>query len=259
VSACGNLCTFRIISDKFFSCRDEVEIVIHSEAAFASVSYLRIKTAHLEDKDPACVAPLICPPELDELSEEIFQALRKLHSSAPESTSAPYRHLSDEVAAFPSSSSTPNFARKGDWFSLSNITATTSTSLDSEVESLFASLESTLSSHNLSSERIQHVNLYLRSMADFAQVNAIYKTQFGSAPPSRACIAIGPALWKTAVMEVMGWQRSEKTGSDGMETRKALHVQGRSYWAPANIGPYSQSVIVSLFRFTQLLAAQMLI
>lgn len=27
--------------------------------------------------------------------------------------------------------------------------------------------------------------------------------------------------------------------------RQALHVQGLSYWAPANIGPYSQAVIVS--------------
>jgi diphthine-ammonia ligase len=27
--------------------------------------------------------------------------------------------------------------------------------------------------------------------------------------------------------------------------RDTMHVQGISYWAPANIGPYSQSVIVS--------------
>ena len=26
--------------------------------------------------------------------------------------------------------------------------------------------------------------------------------------------------------------------------RETMHVQGVSYWAPANIGPYSQSVIV---------------
>jgi diphthine-ammonia ligase len=27
--------------------------------------------------------------------------------------------------------------------------------------------------------------------------------------------------------------------------RETMHVQGISYWAPANIGPYSQSVVVS--------------
>lgn len=28
--------------------------------------------------------------------------------------------------------------------------------------------------------------------------------------------------------------------------RETMHVQGISYWAPANIGPYSQSVVVSI-------------
>lgn len=31
--------------------------------------------------------------------------------------------------------------------------------------------------------------------------------------------------------------------------RDTMHVQGISYWAPANIGPYSQSVVVSVDRF----------
>lgn len=30
--------------------------------------------------------------------------------------------------------------------------------------------------------------------------------------------------------------------------RDTMHVQGISYWAPANIGPYSQSVVVSIYR-----------
>lgn len=33
---------------------------------------------------------------------------------------------------------------------------------------------------------------------------------------------------------------AERTSLD----RQALHVQGLSYWAPANIGPYSQAIIV---------------
>ena len=28
------------------------------------------------------------------------------------------------------------------------------------------------------------------------------------------------------------------------EAKKALHVQSRSYWAPANIGPYSQAISI---------------
>lgn len=30
--------------------------------------------------------------------------------------------------------------------------------------------------------------------------------------------------------------------------RDTMHVQGISYWAPANIGPYSQSVVVCIHK-----------
>jgi diphthine-ammonia ligase len=32
---------------------------------------------------------------------------------------------------------------------------------------------------------------------------------------------------------------------DERNQKQTMHVQGMSYWAPANIGPYSQSVMVS--------------
>jgi diphthine-ammonia ligase len=32
---------------------------------------------------------------------------------------------------------------------------------------------------------------------------------------------------------------------DDQTQKQTMHVQGISYWAPANIGPYSQSVVVS--------------
>lgn len=37
------------------------------------------------------------------------------------------------------------------------------------------------------------------------------------------------------------------------DTREALHVQSISYWAPANIGPYSQAVKVIRFFIRVLL------
>jgi hypothetical protein len=36
--------------------------------------------------------------------------------------------------------------------------------------------------------------------------------------------------------------------SGRVQGRQALHVQGLSYWAPANIGPYSQAVSVCSFK-----------
>jgi len=34
--------------------------------------------------------------------------------------------------------------------------------------------------------------------------------------------------------------------SSSLPTKKALHVQSRSYWAPANIGPYSQAIAIPM-------------
>lgn len=72
----------------------------------------------------------------------------------------------------------------------------------------------------------------------FARVNAVYSTFFGSSPPSRACVAANlPELYRVC-LECIAY--AEKSPSD----RQALHVQGLSYWAPANIGPYSQAVTI---------------
>lgn len=73
----------------------------------------------------------------------------------------------------------------------------------------------------------------------FAAVNAVYRTFFGTSPPARACVAVDlPAPFRVK-LECIAY--AENTPSE----RTALHVQGLSYWAPANIGPYSQAIIVS--------------
>jgi len=41
------------------------------------------------------------------------------------------------------------------------------------------------------------------------------------------------------------------TPSSSSPPRKALHVQSRSYWAPANIGPYSQAISIPLHSNNQ--------
>lgn len=72
----------------------------------------------------------------------------------------------------------------------------------------------------------------------FPAVNAIYKTFFGISPPTRACVATPLPLGERLRLEAVAFVGEDKD-------RKALHVQSLSYWAPANIGPYSQSVIVN--------------
>lgn len=88
-----------------------------------------------------------------------------------------------------------------------------------------------------------HITLLLSSMELFPEANAAYVQYFGTSPPSRACVAIPLPEGERIRVEVVGFDdQAEGTPVGG---RTALHVQGLSYWAPANIGPYSQAVTVS--------------
>ena len=48
-------------------------------------------------------------------------------------------------------------------------------------------------------------------------------------------------------MDVIGWKNpleQELINAQYTPTRKTLHAQSISHWAPANIGPYSQAIKV---------------
>ena len=73
----------------------------------------------------------------------------------------------------------------------------------------------------------------------FLRVNAVYGTFFGVSPPARACVGVDLPPGVRVKLECIAFAE-HKIGD-----RQALHVQGLSYWAPANIGPYSQAITVS--------------
>ncbi|KAL1890252.1 hypothetical protein Sste5346_008406 [Sporothrix stenoceras] len=85
----------------------------------------------------------------------------------------------------------------------------------------------------------------LRRMADFPAFNAVYGTLFTGAPnpPSRVTIACGEELPEGVDVAVFLSVLDDTTKTNAAH-RQGLHVQSRSYWAPANIGPYSQAVSV---------------
>ena len=74
-------------------------------------------------------------------------------------------------------------------------------------------------------------------MSTFPEINQAYKTFFGTSPPSRACVAVDLPAGINVRLDCIAYE-------DTTNERRALHVQGFSYWAPANIGPYSQAIIV---------------
>lgn len=103
-------------------------------------------------------------------------------------------------------------------------------------------LEAKLSAFSISPRHIISTTILLRSMSDFAEMNDFYKRLFSFAnPPARITIACGDLLPDSALVMFS----AVATKSD-LSERRGLHVQSLSYWAPANIGPYSQAVATPL-------------
>ncbi|KAK8930410.1 Diphthine--ammonia ligase [Metarhizium anisopliae] len=102
-----------------------------------------------------------------------------------------------------------------------------------------SSIKSLLSTNGLDSSQITGVLILLRNMADFSIINSEYGKLFTKPnPPSRITISSGDLLPqdRNIVMYITAPVANAKVARNG------LHVQSRSYWAPANIGPYSQAI-----------------
>lgn len=93
-----------------------------------------------------------------------------------------------------------------------------------------------------STEDIVFATVLLRSMSDFALMNQVYVSLFKKPnPPARVTVACGDALPSNVRVMV-----SFVIDRGARDRRQGLHVQSRSYWAPANIGPYSQAMSIPL-------------
>lgn len=104
-----------------------------------------------------------------------------------------------------------------------------------------------------------HITLLVPHISLFPLANQAYSTWFGVSPPSRATVAV-PLPEEVGVrVEVIGFDdRLGRAGEGSKEGkiggRSSLHVQSLSYWAPANIGPYSQAITVSCLVLHQYFA-----
>nr|POE63577.1 diphthine--ammonia ligase [Quercus suber] len=97
-----------------------------------------------------------------------------------------------------------------------------------------------LSEHGHSVNDIAYTSIIMRDMADFPVINAVYGSFFTRPnPPARVTIACLDVLPVDAHLALAFTSTKSKS-----ESRNCLHVQSQSYWAPANIGPYSQAIAV---------------
>jgi len=243
-------------SEKKGSLRKDTETVIHSDNAFATVAYLRITNAILVPKENSNIHLLTVPPLLE---NEFLRVQDKLQEEVDENFEWPNTDLNMDIVPIVNCSS----SRVGNWVSVCNVQRCFSEpkqdmfiSLEDEVEECFTILQgeffkrpnrvhSSLSCHlehlgryQLNISDCTNINIFISSIDLFSRINIIYGKYFGTSPPSRTCVAVDlphpirVRLDCTAFIE------------PSPSARQALHVQGLSYWAPANIGPYSQAVVV---------------
>ena len=112
-------------------------------------------------------------------------------------------------------------------------------SVEQQMDSLLERLSAIITKFDLKPSSIIFSTLLLRSMADFKTINDRYSTLFAEPnPPARVTVACGDLLPQGVDVTLSVLVDMHHRG------RRALHVQSRSYWAPANIGPYSQAYSV---------------
>lgn len=163
------------------------------------------------------------PPLLTEPFDDIVKDLGPLGDSSSATRISSYDYISLERASLVSGT-----------IYISNL-CSSKTSTEDQIIDIFDKLKIHLDHYNVTFANIQSANLFISDMSEFAAINAIYKSYFTEPlPPARCCV-------ETALPEPFKALLSVRVIPD-LTKKHGLHVQSRSYWAPSNIGPYSQTV-----------------
>ncbi|KZF26700.1 adenine nucleotide alpha hydrolases-like protein [Xylona heveae TC161] len=222
---------------------DEAErLVVVGEGGSASV---KIRNARMAEKpageiqENTTLESLRTPDLLDTEFSSLLESLRADHTLSVEAASAD----SQRVHVVPVSQvDTRQTLSKSNCF-LSNLTCCDpSLSAGEQMSNISEHLRLELARIDRSPDDIVFSTILLRSMSEFAHVNQIYSKLFSKPnPPARVTVACGDILPSGAELML-----SVVVHRDESLSRRGLHVQSRSYWAPANIGPYSQSIATPL-------------
>ncbi|GFP52564.1 hypothetical protein ACSS6W_003359 [Trichoderma asperelloides] len=210
-------------------------------------TWLMLRGAHLQDKleDSDVGATPESSIRTPELLDSRFQSIldtisntKDIEDSRKESTGA----LKPRILGNKFSSTLEEDDDTLRWSVLANPSADR-TCIEAEMQSVVSQIRELLSSSSLDAAQITNTTIILRNMADFPRINAEYGNLFTRPnPPSRVTISCGSLL--PPGYNVMAFLTIPRPGVNSH--RNGLHVQSRSYWAPANIGPYSQAIDISV-------------
>ncbi|KIL00598.1 hypothetical protein PAXRUDRAFT_129434 [Paxillus rubicundulus Ve08.2h10] len=239
----------------------EVEAVVLDPSEVAPVAYLRIKQAALVEREGDTWADSVPVPSLLEdpfkrVRLHLEQSLLSTESACPAGT---------DSQLLPAPSDLGPYVRTIDsWVAIGNVRLPSShpptSGVGDEVTKCFELLQDLLARNSPENSNLlptsATITLILPALDApiFLAANTAYASFFGASPPARACVGVGGV---GVGMDCLAWIGEASEGSRKRTrtirgetgTRKALHVQSLSYWAPANIGPYSQAISIPPYTF----------
>ncbi|XP_001354757.2 uncharacterized protein [Drosophila pseudoobscura] len=147
------------------------------------------------------------------------------------------------------------------WMWLAGIQGCDSEGMEQGMQRALDTLKALCASKGYDLQDLCYITLYVRSIAEYPALNRVYLKAFDfHNPPTRVCVECPLPDGCHVVMEAIAYRQTiglantahltvEERDREGEETaaallngrRSTMHVQGISHWAPANIGPYSQS------------------
>jgi diphthine-ammonia ligase len=227
--------------------RIEVESV-EKVAGEGGSSFARLKGARLvgkREKEGDEMDGLRVPSLLD---DEFVQALHKLEAlPGPMTTGSPSLKPVGAVNCW--TQFVARYQRVQDidatsgYLQLASIMSPPHSSTASQMTDIVHQTLSKLHVLGLEPSDILHSTILLRDMSTFATINPIYGSMFTKpSPASRVTVSCGELMPPAVDIVLSIVVNTDK----GRGRRQGLHVQSRSYWAPANIGPYSQAISLQL-------------
>lgn len=118
--------------------------------------------------------------------------------------------------------------------------------INEEAKCLIDSISLRLIREKLKPNDVTSSIVLLRSMQNFELMNKLYGTLFSRPnPPARVTISCGDNMPPRVNFIIHLTIFSSYSPMRERSMRRGLHIQSYSYWAPANIGPYSQAIIRS--------------
>lgn len=227
VHVCGEGGEFEtlVFDAPFFKKRLEI-VSLDTVSASSEVSYMTNLKIEVLDKDNAAPEPTEAPSLLLAEFANIEQDVDDSNSWNPHEKPA-------NPAIF---ALLPRVAKLSTRIYIANIVSSLKT-LEDQTDDIMNQIGIYLRGEGSTFAAVQHMTVLVLDMSSFARVNAVYGSFFANTylPPSRVCVETTlPYPHLVQISCVVLKPTFQKMG---------IHIRSRSYWAPQNIGPYSQAIV----------------